>query len=142
MIVLILLIFSVFLFAVSQKLKKNTYEKKYRLLKRLKDEGFVEVDEGYPVLYLSMDTTSFEEIGRILGENTCRPMIIILESPIWYASLKKKQWTHHIVIPQIELKEWFSIKNDSFVLVKKGAKILEITFIKEFLQIENARNCL
>lgn len=95
MIVLILLIFSVFLFAVSQKLKKNTYEKKYRLLKRLKDEGFVEVDEGYPVLYLSMDTTSFEEIVRIVGENTCRPMIIILESPIWYASLKKAMDTSY-----------------------------------------------
>ncbi|MGY4797051.1 hypothetical protein ACVNNN_19005 [Lysinibacillus fusiformis] len=139
---MLLILLSALLFVVRQKLNQKTYEKKYQLLRRLKEEGFVEVDEGYPVLYLSMETAFFEEIARILGENTCRPMIIVLEAPLWYASLQKKQWAQHLVIPHIELKEWFSVKNDSFILVKKGVKILEIKFIKEFLQIENALNGL
>lgn len=139
MIVATLIFLSILLFAVRRKLEKHADLNKFRLLQRLHKEGFVGPEQAYPILYLPMGATSFEEVGRMISIDTCKPLIIILESPLWYAAVKKKQWAHHIVIPYSEVNEWMQGTKESFIWDREGYKILEIRHVKEFLQVDKTR---
>ncbi|MEG0577871.1 MAG: hypothetical protein RR500_08435 [Bacilli bacterium] len=113
---------------------KKINNNKRQLIRCIKEKIDMEVNQNCPVLFLSMDTPTFEEIVSIISEDTCRPIIIVFKSPAWFFSVKKSQWTNHFLIPYAEFTEWINEINESFIWVEKKGKIIEVEYIKEFLR--------
>ncbi|WP_164783300.1 hypothetical protein [Paenibacillus amylolyticus] len=108
----------------------NTERKQVFL--RLKQDGYIDFDTNFPIIFLSLETDSFEEISKVLSEGEI-PLIVILNSPLWYVRMKEKQWSNHIVIPYADLKGWLKDVKSNFVFFEKKEKVTKINNVLSFL---------